>query len=123
MRYVREKTTKTSEQIWKGNTWQPKLMGLRIDKEGVGFGVFDTTNMVPNSNAGDTTEVEDPMHVVIADSGFRPQSPKQKQLGLGKDAWKLGLWNLLKRGLSLYWGKELQVERRATQLEMSNMQW
>ena len=94
-----------------------------IDKEGVGFGVFDTANMVPNSNARDTAEVEDPMRVVTADSGFRPQSPKQKQLGLGKDAWKLGLWNLLKRGLSLSWGKELQVERRATQLEMSNMQW
>lgn len=37
-----------------------KINGIEeIDKEGVGFDVSDTKNTTPNSNAGDSVEVED----------------------------------------------------------------
>ena len=83
-----------------------EINGIEVtDKEEVGFGVSNTKVTVPNSNARDIVEVEDPMHVVIADSRIGPQSPKPKATWTRLRRMEIGPVELINEGAKSVLGK------------------
>jgi len=87
-----------------------EIKGIRTtDKEGVGLGSSNTKATLSNSNVGESLDlVEDPMHMMVAESADGPQGPKARPKWTRLTSLEYGYVELIKEGAKSILGKRMK---------------